>query len=236
MDQYTAQFAMIPRPLLIFLFAASPLLSWAGGTTYSAGETWGTVIDAESKQPISGALVIALWDLEGGSHRDVTGTFQVLEAVTAQDGSFRMPSWGPLPRPKRGVLDGYDPQLLVIKNGYQIKRVFNPPEAANRRAYLDVHNFAMNGTAIAMSRFQLAPQVYAMDIGSAVVGGILDDVLSGCAWKKIPKTVRYLVDEGKREKAAGLLPLRPVTVERLLAKNECAPTDEFMKMYNNDGR
>jgi hypothetical protein len=62
-----------------------------------------------------------------------------------------------------------------------------------------------------------------------------DVLLKGCKWKDIPISIRYLEEEANRERAAGLRLLRPVSVDRLLAKKECAPTEEFLKRYKGEG-
>lgn len=77
--------------------------------TYSAGPTHGTVLDAETKQPIAGAIVVAQWVLEGGMHWGEVGLLKIGESATDESGVFRIEEWGPLPRPSGGVLDGLDP-------------------------------------------------------------------------------------------------------------------------------
>jgi hypothetical protein len=225
---------MLRSSLLSVLLLIAPALCWPESPAYSASRTWGTVVDADSKEPISGALVIALWNLEGGAHWDVTGPLKILEAMSDAEGRFEMPGWGPT-RPAKGILDSYDPQVVVVKAGYEIKSVLHPQEPPGRRGAKADHDFVANGQPIYLHKFQGTPEAYAQQIASWLVGGVLGDVLSrGCTWKEIPITVRYLEQEAKREHAAGLRPLRSVSVDRLLAMKQCAPTDDFMKRYESE--
>lgn len=102
---------------------------WLGGLwfgacappIYFARATHGTVIDAETKQPIAGAVAVANWDLfnvlfGGGSHG--VCSMQVTEAVTDPAGHFVVPGWGPKLRPWLNVLDTDDPSLTIFKSGY----------------------------------------------------------------------------------------------------------------------
>jgi hypothetical protein len=220
------------KSLLAIPMLALSTLCWSESPSYLAGPTWGTVADADSKEPIAGALVLALWNVEGGAHWDVVGTFKILEAETDSQGRFQMPGWGPA-KPTSGVLDSYDPQVIIVKAGYNIESVTHPLEPPLRRASNPNHDFVSNGETISLRKYQGTPQAYAMNIGSYLVGGVLGDVLyKGCMWKEIPMTVRYLESEAKREREAGLRLIRSVSVDRLLARKECAPTEEFMKKYN----
>jgi hypothetical protein len=221
----------VKKTLGIALICVSPLC-WGNPDTYSAGPTTGTVVDADSHEPIAGAVVIAIWQLEGGMHRDVIGTFRVAEDVTDGSGQYRIPAWGPLPRPANGVLDAYDPLIYVFKSGYSISSLQNSLEQPKARSNIEKHDSVFNGRPIVLYKFAKSPKAYSMQVAS-FVGANLEDILSrGCRWKEIPNAIRVLETEGKREVADNLHPLFTVKAERLLARKECAPFDDFLSKYN----
>jgi hypothetical protein len=83
----------------------------------------GTVVDAETKQPIQGAVVVGRWRpwrlvIPFGSHLDVPR--HVAEAVTNSEGEYRLPSWGPVLCWPTATID-YPPDLLAYKSGYEPK-------------------------------------------------------------------------------------------------------------------
>src|SRR5690349_1331591 len=113
MTTFTSSFyGAIVLGITFCLQACAPL-------SYTAGPTYATVVDGETKQPVPGAVVVAQWVLEGGMHRDRTGVLIVREAVTDAAGAFRIDGWGPLSRPSEGALDRWDPEIIVFKSGYQ---------------------------------------------------------------------------------------------------------------------
>lgn len=96
------------------------------------------VVDNITKQPIDGALALALWGAHSSRSTDMSfgsgygGTAHAAETLTDKDGYFVIPAWGPSPiiesRPvkKLALLSkaeyhiSIDPQLTVFKIGYSI--------------------------------------------------------------------------------------------------------------------
>lgn len=80
----------------------------------------GTVIDAETREPIEGAVVMGYWDIyylhywlfPGGP----TAYYDARETVTDENGHFTLPGLGPWVFPP-GYLNG--PYLHVYKRGYE---------------------------------------------------------------------------------------------------------------------
>jgi hypothetical protein len=214
----------------LVLFASTPC--WAKPATYSAGPTFGAVVDNDTKEPIKGALVVALWDLEGGMEVGLVGTLTVLETVTDEMGKFNLPAWGPIAGPQKGFLDSQDPQVLIFKPGYTPERFDNGRTVApGARKELEVHDSLLNGKTVRLKKYEGTQKGYSLKV--ALIEGELSDVLNGagCRWKQIPKAIRFFDDERKRERAAGLNPQFGTPVERLLQKRGCGSTDVFTRAY-----
>jgi len=200
--------------------------------SYSAGPTWGTVVDRDTQQPIKGALVIALWELEGGRGIEGgrSGNFKVAEALTNERGEFHMEGWGPLPIPTNGLLDKYDPLVYVFKAGYVPAAHMNDKFAARySRVERQVRDSAYNGKVTALERYEGPPENYALIVGSLAAN--LSNVITNCGWKAIPKTVRTLDDEAQREKKEGVVPMVGTSAKILLMQKQCEPTDQFLRAY-----
>lgn len=98
---------------------------------YTFTETRGTVIDAETKKPIEGLIVVGMWELEwtGGPTYATMGTasklIHVEEAVTDAEGKFILPAPPLIKRPKYWAFHGNDPEILFFKPGYKIEFLSN---------------------------------------------------------------------------------------------------------------
>ena len=65
---------------------------------YSAAPITGRVVDAQSGHPLTGAVVMAIWELRKGFGMEgsiTSGTLQVMEVLTDEGGRFELPAWGP---------------------------------------------------------------------------------------------------------------------------------------------
>lgn len=86
----------------------------------------GTVVDAASDRPLSGATVEATWPMDLNVFQRVPmWTLKRLTTKTGQDGHFRFDAWGPRVRwPPFGTLDPEGPLLRVSKPGYESETRF----------------------------------------------------------------------------------------------------------------
>src|SRR5258706_11496207 len=143
-----------PRLIPTMLFAM-PLFSACAAVplTYSADSLEARVVDAETKQPISGAVVVATWVLVGGEHPGRTEALVVKEAITDADGKFQFPAWGPVLRPESGVLDVLDPEMVIVKAGYLLGVANNYGDGSpGKRLNLQVRNSIWNKKDIEVKR------------------------------------------------------------------------------------
>jgi len=217
---------------LLAALSIAPSVCLASPAQYSSGPTWGQVIDADTGKPISGALIIAHWDTEGGMERSRNGTFKVLEATTDSNGNFSMPAWGPEPASPRGELDAYDPAINIFKPGYTPEFILNGPSGERgKRLDHETHDWRFNGGVRKLHRNSDPPESYAVQVSLITVQ--LSYVLHrSCMWKEIPRTIRALEDEEKRELAQGLHPGFSMRVESLMRRKDCGSLDEFVKIYS----
>lgn len=80
-----------PKSLSVLLVLAA-LISGCGHLVYPSGPYRGRVIDTETKQPLAGAAVVAVWLWQGpGLGHPREGLHDVLEVLTDTDGEFTIP-------------------------------------------------------------------------------------------------------------------------------------------------
>ena len=200
-------------------------------TVLNADATDSQVVDADTGQPIEGAVVVAYWEMHRGSLAGdglPCGAANVEEAVTDKDGQFHLPGWGPV----RSSCDGmrsFDPIMFVFKSGYSYVRTGN--RADDPTAIISSTQSNHIPKPIKLKKFpyldltKVGIRTYASDFGSLNID--LSDFIvlypTECNWKKIPNTLRALYTEQKRFNAAGN-PLGSIT-------DELITTDQSMQQH-----
>jgi hypothetical protein len=172
---------------------------------YSAEAIEGWVVDAETGKPLEGVVVTANWQVEEGTF---TGTntgnqLQILETVTAKNGRYYFPAWGPKPLPPKRTgrwVDQYigseDPRLLYFKAGYDFETKLN--DRGIDRDTSKIRRSDWNGKAIKLKKMDNQSGDYAESVASA--RSMLSFAISGanCEWKQIPRLLTVVLDEGER--------------------------------------
>ena len=101
---------------------------------YSAKAIHGWLVDAVTRKPIAGAIVVAEWQLEFGLEGGSGYSWVVQETVTDANGRFDFAAWGPrtVPAflPSEARLKGRDPKIVFFKYGYA--GVQQTPEQAGK--------------------------------------------------------------------------------------------------------
>lgn len=97
---------------------------------YWGREIRGRVVDADTGEPIEGAVVVADWKLYSGGwgHGGHGDSLRKEETLTDADGRFAFPSWGPTMRPSYTILDDA-PRILVFRRTYEIASLRNAEDS-----------------------------------------------------------------------------------------------------------
>ena len=168
--------------LLMSLLAA--LLSACA--TYEQLPIAGQVIDAESGEPIAGAVVVGDWALEGGWYESVrVGTFERQEVVTNDNGEFVLPGWKPRSRPS-GInapyIPDHEPRIVAYRYGYLPVREFN------NNGWKDKDSGILEWSGKEKISLTKLPEDYRAryelfsDKGG-LAGGLLPPLFRNCTWK-----------------------------------------------------
>jgi hypothetical protein len=152
---------------------------------YSAEPMEAWVVDAETKQPLEGVIVVAHWELRfghaGGS--SPVGQLMVMEATTGKDGKFVLPGWGPKIA-LASSLSNRAPQLLLFKSGYRYQSLWNDYTKSIEQLLQPVRNSDWNGKTVKMERFKGTQKEYSNHLG--FLRGPLRFVEENCNWKITP--------------------------------------------------
>lgn len=189
-----------PLFLSFMLLLASAACDSGIPTSYSAHPIRGKVVAATTGQPLEGVIIVAQWVLyetsPGG--QNPRKRLQMLETVTAPDGSYAFPGWGPKPNPVNFdkehayvccFLTSRDPQLSFFKQGYDILTVKN-----KRRSDSSVRTSDWDGKTIEMKPFKDSRDKWARDLDflqGSLGWGDLD-------WRTCPRMVLAIEDERLR--------------------------------------
>ena len=163
-----------------------------GPPVYSAPATEGSVVDADTGQPLEGVIVVAYWELKG-LHAYPVGLMMVQEGVTGAEGRYSLPAWGPKPRwPVTGELDSTEPELLFFKSGYMRRYDY--------RDFPDLkHTQILKLLKVDPSSKEYAAAVRFAD-GQLEFAFVHHD----CSWKQIPRMLIAIDQEVKLLREKGL--------------------------------
>ena len=194
--------------LFLILAGLATLPACATPLTYSAKEIRGQIVDAETNQPIEGAIVVAQWVLfhiGPGGHKS---RLHIHETVTGKNGHYVIPEWGPKVRPPMTELHNRDPEILIFKSGYEPMAVSNALVSTVRPDSLRVSEW--DGRVIKLKRVsnQENLEQYASRLNS-FYDGLVEDMRNDYEWKKYPQMTIAVYKEYQLLKAKGLRIYRP---------------------------
>ena len=207
----------------------------AACATYSAAPMQAIVVDAETRQPLEGAVVVAHWVLEDTGAVKTVGDMELMEAVTDASGRFALPGWGPKPTPHYPYpvrLSQLDPEIIILKPGYMPRSVMNNehPDFLSHPEDLGppTRTSQWDNRVIELKKADDPPKNYALHLGGALNG--VD--YFNCKWKKIPRMVVMMSKERDRLKSLGINTFLSPTINGLESRKEsCGSPKEFFKDY-----
>lgn len=146
MGHLTISFAVI-AVLLCF-----PTSAYSGWLIYHKPPFRGKVIDAETKEPIQGAVVVVVYNkhtLISGPAGGHTSVVEVKEVLTDKDGEFFFPSYTTIIQPNS--IEHY-PQFIIYKPGYgSLRDRVSPPggiSLATKESFFLEENFGKQGEVL----------------------------------------------------------------------------------------
>jgi hypothetical protein len=172
----------------------------AGHPSYSATAITTRVVDADTKEPLEGVIVVTDWQLRVGG--GVPGQLMLLETVTDYSGTFHFPAWGPR-KALVGWLGNEDPMILLFKDGYQFKVALNPFRSVPSEMPTGIRTSIYDGKVIEMHRFNGTLQEWKAGLDHFQLS-IEDATRGDCSWRSIPRLTAALGQESKKLSAAGI--------------------------------
>lgn len=182
------------RMLVVMLLAAG----LSGCHVYSGEVIEGWVVDEETKQPLKGAVVTAVWEIYGGAvHGSVIGNLLAQEAVTDEKGHFVLGAWGPK-FVFWDALYGPTPTLIVFHKdyyftvvGHEDPRRLRPPPSFT----METRGCSCSGNALALRRFDTQWTSFEENARLAALPlGLLDSRDSyACTWEWTPRFTAELL-------------------------------------------
>ncbi len=166
-------------------------------------------MDADTGAPIEGAVVVAYWELKGGSFGDSLpcGAANVEEAVTDKEGRFHIPGWGPTRAGCASEMRIQDPILYIFKPGYGYGFFHN----GSALSTVTTTHSSFDRQQLPLKRFKdmdlrkYGPGSYQLDFG--ILNGDLSNFIvhmpSECNWKKIPNMIQALGRQGEEFDKSG---------------------------------
>ncbi len=224
--------------LLLWLGLLPSLPGCVSSFTYTAEPITAVVVDADTKKPLDGVVVVANWQLESGTPAGSleVGQLMVMEAVTGPDGKFTFPGFGPKTVWNRYLVDR-DPQLLLFKPGYEYRRLLNPYSSDWALRTRPMRRSVWDGKVIELKPFRGTAAEYAEHVYS--LDGSLEWARYGdnCEWRQIPRMLVtvHLLSEQFESQAIKLKGWRGgARIRKVIhvgKQNQCGAATEFFRAY-----
>lgn len=153
-----------------------------------ADDVYGTVVDAETKEPINDVIVLGVWKQYDGYHGNYSANLVMRESVTDETGYYKLDGWGPR-FTMAGHLEDSMPFITVYKFGYLPKQLHNdriyPPTKYSESIW--------SGKNIELEKFNGSILEYATATSS--LGNFMNygSWYRGCDWKRIPRYTAAMV-------------------------------------------
>jgi hypothetical protein len=219
--------------LLVFAAAAAALLTiyYFASSAWMSGPIEASVVDASTGQPVSGAIVLANWELSG-LEGYVVGQLAVFEVVTDANGAFRIPAWGPRLHTGSGEIRARSPQVRILDRRYVPVVMWNSPGGPLGREASPKHLMrpSLNGQTVRLQAFRGTPAEYVQQLRSLQQS--VEFLYSGghCEWQQAPRTVATL-HKIKSELGDAASSSNLFDVNDIAGPPTCGRPVEFLKEY-----
>jgi hypothetical protein len=221
--------------------AALCLATLIGGCTALGGE-WSSeeirarVVTPEGK-PVSGAIVLATWEVTGWYNGANLGKLAVEETETNNNGEFRLPAWGPR-SVKSGVIMETEPQIRIFHPDFVPLFVLNDSFDMQYGAAPKLMKFRHQDKNLILQPFQGPLPEYEdvlMQLNSSLGFIVMDPVVSlgdRCYWTKAPK-ILWAIEKIRRKltQVGKGLTLRPLKSYVLTENLNCGDPTKFFPEY-----
>ena len=173
-------------------------LNACGSPYYTSDSIEAWVVDADTGQPIEGAVVTANWQLVGfgfdtGGRK--LGQLEVMETLTDKNGRFYFPGFTKL-NPGLDDLREEDPQILIFKPGYSYMRAANDYPIGKEASQGTHRKSSINGQRVKMKKANPDVKKYAFELGFLTMN--LDHIGYSGNLSSIPKMIHALACERRR--------------------------------------
>lgn len=203
---------------------------------YSAESIEAWIVNAETGEPMEGAIVVAHWILKFGIESAGSEDLVVMETVTDADGRFYFPAWGPVRIPKELPRDArlmnQDPEIIVYKPRYGSDGFYNSREDGPfQDKGPSVRKSQWNAKTIPFKRFSGSLEAY-----SRAQMGLPGLDLDNCKWKKIPRLLVAIDQDATWLESQGVRNARAFakTLDDIASSaqgDNCGSVQEFFKEY-----
>lgn len=174
------------------------------------GEIKGTVVDADTNQPIEGAVVYVNWQAidrhSALTHAFDVGPLYATETKTDKEGLFILPKGGPIKVVKLDELTPNAPTIGVIKDGYELD-IASPHHKVEYKWFLSKYFIPLDPqlSNFKLHRLTLQQQLFGDDSYSTYSASHdIADIMNrgGCWWENLPRTImafERLYNEAKEQ-------------------------------------
>ena len=174
-------------------------VSACGSPYYTADPIEAWVVDADTGQPIEGAVVTANWQLVGftlDTGGSKNGQLAVMETMTDRNGRFFFPGFTKVNLSLRELREE-DPQILIFKPGYRYLGGGNHYPVG--QAYPGARRSSeLNGKTLSMRKADPDPMKQANDLMGMTT--VLSNIENSGDADKVPKMINALACERQRLK------------------------------------
>jgi hypothetical protein len=202
MNYFSGKSLLYKISILLLLAILVIAVLWT--TCWGRGPLDGVIVDRVTSKPISGALIIVSWPtIQGNLLASIpSGHVHFRESFTNEQGAFHAVGWWPIFFCSEQAVLRDRPQIIVIKEGYQILVVRHTLEDQINEVCGDTPTQqTTQRLRIGLKLTRPIDNSIQISDSNALVSafgemGMYRDKLHDCWWKSVPNLVKYLAKHG----------------------------------------